>query len=458
MATTKTKREFRCSSCGHTQPSFFGFCPSCSEAGTASEQERLAKGAPRAARRLDAGGPAAAFTDLSGVASDSHTRRSCGIAEVDRVLGGGIVPGSYMVLSAAPGQGKSTLASQLLDRMSAAGMRVGLVAAEESIGQVKLRFERLGASGSGVDITTNTIIEQVMEGALAAQYDFLVVDSIQTVFSAESGGAPGTISQVRECGQALMRLAKEKGITVLLIGQVTKDGTLAGPRTLEHMVDVVMEFEGEREQPLRILRAVKNRFGSTDEIGVFEMTAQGLVAVDDPSQALGVRRSSPTVGAVICPVIEGSRPLLVEVQALVSPTNMQQPIRACRGIDPKRFQMLTAVLSRRAKMRLGTYDIHLQLSGGIRVEDPALDLACCMAIASAYSDSPVPANAVAFGEVSLLAEVRPAIQSERRRGECSRMGYDRIYGPPKYDQLTDALDAAIGPVRQLRPDADDDEA
>lgn len=255
-----------------------------------------------------------------------------------------------------------------------------------------------------------------------------------------------------------MRLAKEEGITVLLIGQVTKDGTLAGPRTLEHMVDVVLEFEGEREQPLRILRAVKNRFGSTDEIGMFEMTAKGLSAVDDPSQALGVRRSTPTVGAVICPVVEGSRPLLVEVQALVSPTNLQQPIRACRGIDPKRFQMLTAVLSRRARLRLGTFDIHLQLSGGVRVEDPALDLACCLAIASAHADSPVPANTVAFGEVSLLAEVRPAIQSERRRGECTRMGYDRIFGPPEYDQLTDVLDAALGSVRQLPPDRDRDGA
>ncbi len=413
------------------------------------EFDSVPDSAPRAARPLSSGGVAASFGDLGDVSPDAHTRSSSTIAELDRVLGGGIVPGSYMALSAEPGHGKSTLASQLLAGLAGKGARVGLVAAEESAAQVKMRFDRLGHNGRDVQITSETAVERVIDAALAGAYDLIVVDSIQTVFSLESSGTPGSITQVRECGQALMRLAKEGGTSVLLIGQVTKDGSLAGPRTLEHMVDVVMQLEGDRDQQLRILRAVKNRFGSTDEIGLFEMTGAGLIGVDDPSAALGTRRQSAPIGAATCPVIEGARPMMVEVQALVSPTSANQPIRACRGIDQKRFQMLLAVLSRHGQMRLGSHDVFLQLAGGIRVDDPALDLACCLAIASSYNESEVPLSVAAFGEVSLLGEIRPAPQSERRLSEASRLGYSSVIQAPAHTSVVACLEAVLGGNRQL---------
>lgn len=445
----KTVKTHRCRACNHTQRPWFGICPECGEGGSAEEIIEAPATAPRAARPLLSGGAGASFGDLGAVSGDSHARTTSTIGELDRVLGGGIVPGSYIVLSAAPGAGKSTLMSQLLAGMAAQGRKVALVAAEESPAQVKLRFDRLGANGQGVAITSDTSVEGVVEAVVAGGYELVVVDSIQAVHSVESTGAPGAISQVQHCGQLLMRLAKEQGITVILIGQVTKDGSLAGPRLLEHMVDVVMAFEGDRDQQFRILRAAKNRFGSTEEIGVFEMTGKGLIPVEDPSSALGTRRSVGAIGAATCPVIEGSRPLLVEVQALVSATNLQQPIRACRGIDPKRFQMLCAVLSRRAKLRLGTCDVFLQVAGGIKIEDPALDLACCLAIVSAYENNPVPPNMAAFGEVSLLGEVRPAPQGDRRRSECQRLGYDKPVGAPNQSDLMSAIVAALGADRQV---------
>lgn len=399
-------------------------------------------------------GPAASFSSLTDVDPTAHRRVTSGIPELDRVLGGGIVPGSYMLIGAEPGAGKSTLASQLLIKLAADGKRVAVVCAEESPAQVKLRFSRLGSDGEGIQITSETVVEQIVEALDAGGLDLLVVDSIQTVQSVGSSGTPGSVSQVRECGQLLMRLAKERGISVLLIGQVTKDGSLAGPRNLEHLVDVVMSIEGDRQGQFRLLRAHKNRFGSTDEIGVFTMTSEGLIGVPDPSAAFVTERPEPAPGAVLCPVIEGTRPIMVEVQALVNVSNMPQPIRACRGIDSRRFQLLLAVLSRRCNLRLGTCDVFLQIAGGINVDDPALDLACCMAIASAYRDSPLPAATVACGEVSLLGEIRAPSQAERRAAEAARIGYSTTIGAPRYTGLRQAIDL----IAVSEPDEEPQEA
>lgn len=438
----KPRKTYACSNCGRSQPTWFAQCPECGEYSTAEEKAELPASAPRAARALATSGQAARFEELEGVSPNAHSRSTTGIADLDRVLGGGLVPGSFNVISADPGAGKSTLASQMLAKLSRAGRKVALVAAEESAGQVKLRFDRLGESGAGVQITQETAIERVIEGVLSAGHDLVVVDSIQTVYSLESSGTPGSVTQVRECGQALMRLAKEHGVTVFMIAQVTKEGTLAGPRMLEHMVDVVLSLEGDRDGQFRVLRAVKNRFGSTDEIGVFTMTGAGLEGVEDPSAAFITRRSVPAIGSVLCPVIEGSRPVLVEVQALATPSNLQQPIRACRGIAPDRFRMLMAVLSRRCNLRLGTYDIYLNLGGGLKVDEPALDLACCLAVASAYKDKELAPGTAAAGEVTLLGEVRPAPQVERRRAEVARLGYGEMISAEEADDVASALAAA----------------
>lgn len=435
----KPRKSHVCSSCGHAQVPWFAQCPSCGEYSTAVEQAELPASAPRAARALATSGQAARFEALEAVSPNAHARSSTGVPDLDRVLGGGLVPGSFTVISAEPGAGKSTLASQVLAKLARAGRKVALVAAEESAGQVKLRFDRLGESGAGVAITQETAIERVIEGVLAAGHELVVVDSIQTVYSLESPGTPGSVGQVRECGQALMRLAKEHGVSVFLIGQVTKDGNLAGPRMLEHMVDVVLSLEGDRDGQFRVLRAVKNRFGSTDEIGVFTMTGAGLEGVDDPSAAFITRRSAPAIGSVLCPVIEGSRPILVEVQALATPSNLQQPIRACRGIAQDRFRMLMAVLSRRCNLRLSTYDIYLNLGGGLKVEEPSLDLACCLAVASAYADEALPAGVAAAGEVTLLGEVRVAPQIERRRAEVARLGYGQLLSSDEAETVAAAL-------------------
>lgn len=437
----KPRKTHVCSACGHSQTPWFAQCPQCDEFNTAEERSQLPASAPRAARALATSGEAARFESLEGISPNAHARSTSGIPDLDRVLGGGIVPGSFTILSAEPGCGKSTLASQMLAKLARAGRKVALVAAEESAGQVKLRFDRLGESGAGVAITQETAIERVVEGVLAAGYDLIVVDSIQTVYSLEAPGTPGGVGQVRECGQALMRLAKEHGVGVFLIGQVTKEGSLAGPRMLEHMVDVVLSLEGDRDGQFRVLRAAKNRFGSTDEIGVFTMTGAGLEGVEDPSAAFITRRSAPAIGSVLCPVIEGSRPVLVEVQALATPSNLQQPVRACRGIAPDRFRMLMAVLSRRCGLRLSSYDVYLQLGGGLKVDEPALDLACCLAVASAYADEPLPPGTAAAGEVSLLGEVRVAPQIERRRAEVARLGYGQLLTSAEADNVAGALAA-----------------
>lgn len=436
MVAVKTRH--RCIECGHEQVKWFGLCPRCGESATAEEiSTETAAGRGTSA-------PPAQFAPLSGVSVSAAAHQPTGIDELDRVLGGGIVAGSYIILGAEPGAGKSTLASQLLVSWARAGRSVALVCAEESPAQVHLRFQRLGGTEylDRIAVSAETNIDAVIAGVRAGGYDLVVVDSIQTVHVAGGTGVPGSPTQVRECGQRLMELAKREGIAVVVIGQVTKDGSLAGPRTLEHMVDVVLAMEGDAEGMFRVLHASKNRFGSTDEIGVFTMGAHGLEGVPDPSATLLTQRPAAAPGAAVCPVIEGTRPLLVEVQALVNPSTLPQPIRAARGIDARRFQLLMAVLSRRARLRLGSHDIYLQVAGGLKVEDPALDLAVCAAVASSYADTPIDETMVLAGEVTLLGEVRPVPQQERRAAEAARLGRGTMIGAPQQATLSEALSAA----------------
>jgi DNA repair protein RadA/Sms len=438
---TKVTSVYRCSACGREEVKWYGRCRGCGELNTF--QEVASGAAPQGRGRLSV--PAATFGDLGQVSAKVHERITTGICELDRVLGGGLVPGSYLVLAGEPGAGKSTLATQVLLSLRAAGRRVAYVSGEESERQTKLRFQRLGGpgAGEGIAFSTETSVERVCEAMEGMKLDLLVIDSIQTMFSEEVSAAPGSVSQIREAGHRLMAAAKRTETSVLLIGQVTKEGGMAGPRALEHMVDVVMSFEGDRREQLRVLRAVKNRFGNTDEIGVFEMRERGLVGVDDASKLLAPDRDVPLPGSAIACVIEGSRPVLVEVQALVNPNDQNpNPTREVVGLDRKRVQMLLAVLSRQLRMRLNSCDVFVKVTGGLKIGEPAVDLAVCLAIASAYEDRPLLPRVCAFGEVDLLGEIRDVTQSQRRAREAERLGY-RVLDHSR--SLKETLASALAP-------------
>jgi DNA repair protein RadA/Sms len=450
----KAKRQYVCSSCGHTEPRWFGVCPSCGDGGTAEE---AAPRAERANRPVARGAvPSATFKDLNDVSQAAHQRTNTGLDELDRVLGGGLVPGSYVVLAGEPGAGKTTLSTELLIHLSALKHKVAYISGEESEAQARMRFERLGARLGQQEllISTETSVERVCQAIEGNGFDLVVVDSIQTMFSESVPGAPGSVSQVRESGQQLMRSAKETGTSVLLVGQVTKGGDMAGPRTLEHMVDVVLAFEGDRREQYRILRSVKNRFGSTDEIGVFEMTGSGLKGISDPSELFVSDHDTELPGTALAVVMEGTRPVLCEIQALVSTSNLPQPIRAARGLDRNRAQMLLAVLSRKAGLRLGSMDVYINVSGGLKVDEPAADLAICLAVMSAYQGRPVKDRICAFGEVSLLGTIRSAPQAERRHKEAGRLNYR----PLEIEKsLRNTLEKALGPATEAAAIEDEDE-
>jgi DNA repair protein RadA/Sms len=348
------------------------------------------------------------------------------VPELDRVLGGGLVPGSLVLVGGEPGVGKSTLLLSALGSMAALG-RALLVTGEESIAQVKLRAARLGGCDA-VEILAETELDLVCEALEQERPRVCVVDSVQTLWSQEIGSAPGSVSQVREAAGRLLRVAKENDVAVLLVGHVTKDGAVAGPRVLEHLVDCVLQFEGDRYRAHRVLRAVKNRFGSTNEIGVFEMTGTGLVGVPEPSELFG--RSEPgEVGAAVTCTLEGTRPLLLEVQALVAPTDLAMPRRVGTGVDPKRLAMIVAVLSRHAGLPLGGADVFVNVAGGVRIDEPGGDLGIALAIASAARGAPVREGVASFGEIALTGRLRAATQADRRVGECHKFGLPSVLAP-----------------------------
>lgn len=418
-----------CQACGAAHGKWAGRCEACGAWNTLVEE---------AAPTARAGGPgvgrALALADLA--ASDAPPERlSSGIAELDRVLGGGLVPGAAALVGGDPGIGKSTLLLQAAARVAAAGGRAIYVSGEESESQIRLRARRLGLSGAPVALAAATAVRDIVAtvdrppdaaGAVRA----LIVDSIQTMHVDALESAPGSVAQVRASAQALIRVAKRRGIALLIVGHVTKDGQIAGPRVLEHMVDAVLYFEGERGHAFRILRAVKNRFGATDEIGVFAMTDRGLREVANPSGLFLVDRDEPVSGASVFAGVEGTRPLLVEIEALIAPSPLSTPRRAVVGWDSARLAMILAVLEARCGLALGGSEVYLNVAGGLRVAEPAADLAVAAALVSSLTDTPAPRRAVAFGEIGLSGEVRPVTQGEARLKEAAKLGFARALAPP----------------------------
>ncbi len=425
-----SKALYVCSNCGHEEPKWLGRCPDCGEWSTFVEEARESKKAVGFAERAtrQKKGVAGRTLTLDEVqAVESGNRTDTGVGELNRVLGGGIVPGSMVLVGGEPGVGKSTLLLQVMGHL---GEGCLMVSGEESPRQVALSARRLGIEKAGFRVLSETDVDVIEATILEERPRIVVIDSIQTLYSAELSGAPGGVGQVRECTARLMRLAKSEGISVFLVGHVTKEGSIAGPRVLEHMVDTVLQFEGDRFQAFRILRALKNRFGSTNEVGVFEMTGQGMVEVEDPSAFfLSKREEDVPPGVVTVCLLEGTRPMLVEIESLVVPSPLAVPRRVTNGVDTGRVNMLCAVLSRRAGLSLGDHDVYVNVTGGVRVEEPAADLGVALAIASALRDKPVGKGSACFGEVGLTGDVRFVPGAPRRVDELLKLGFGRIIRP-----------------------------
>ena len=430
MARTQTV--FTCNECGRREAKWLGHCPDCGAWDSFVEETVIETGRGRGGRVRSrtgdgAGGAASGPVALSDVVSSSAERFASGIPELDLVLGGGIVPGSLVLVGGEPGIGKSTLLLQMLDQV-AGGRPVLLVCGEESAAQVKMRAERICHDPGAITVLPETELDAVLDTAASLRPSVVVVDSVQTLYSEAFTSAPGSVSQVREAAGRFLRLAKETGSAVFLVGHVTKDGAIAGPRVLEHMVDTVLQFEGDRYRFFRTLRAAKNRFGSTNELGIFEMTGAGLRGVADPS-ALFLSDTGPAAGSAVLVAVEGSRCFLVEVQALVSRSELAMPRRVAVGFDRNRLAMIVAVLGRHARLTLSTSDIFVSIAGGIRIDEPAADLAVALAIASAERDAPLPPRVAVFGEISLTGELRSCSQSDRRVAEAARAGFARVILP-----------------------------
>ena len=415
----------RCVDCGATSPRWAGRCPSCGEWDTLVEEVVEAAGG---AGHAVTAGPVEPVP-ISEVDTGGARARSTGVGELDRVLGGGLVPGSVTLLGGEPGVGKSTLLLQAMSALTADGARCLLVSAEESLEQVRRRAERLDAVSDGLWLAAETGLAGIVAAVDRVDPDVLVVDSIQTVHDRGVASGPGSVAQVRGCAQALVQLARARGMATVLIGHVTKEGVVAGPRVLEHVVDTVLTFEGERHHALRLLRAVKHRFGPTGELGLFEMADEGLVGMPDPGTLfLGDRRPGAP-GSVVFPAMEGHRPLLVELQALVTPSGLAMPRRSAQGLDGGRLSLLVAVLDRRAGIVLRNADVYASAVGGVRIAEPGADLALALSLASAHADVPVAGDLVACGEVGLAGELRHVSQTARRLGEAARLGFRRALVP-----------------------------
>src|SRR5437899_1272253 len=425
---TMARREttFVCQNCGAAYGRWQGKCDACGEWNTISEESSARSQLPGRAPRK---GRLFALEPLAGAGRDAP-RLASGLAEFDRVTGGGFVKGSVLLVGGDPGIGKSTLLIQVAAAIALKGQRAIYISGEEAVAQVRLRAERLGVADAAVELAAETAVEDILATLGHGKTPRLVViDSIQTMWTDAVEAAPGTVTQVRAAAQALIRFAKRSGAAVLLVGHVTKDGQIAGPRVVEHMVDAVLSFEGEGSHQFRILRAVKNRFGPTDEIGVFEMTGMGLQEIANPSELFLSERDLGSPGTAVFAGIEGSRPLLVEIQALVAPTSLGTPRRAVVGWDPSRLAMVLAVLEAHCGIRLSGHDVYLNVAGGLRIQEPAADLAAAAALVSSLAHAPLPADAVYFGEVSLSGAVRPVAQAAARLKEAQKLGFARAVVP-----------------------------
>lgn len=432
----KTRTVFRCMSCGAEAPKWSGKCAGCGDWNTLTEELDL----PSSISSLS--DPPVPPVPITAVRSQDGQPVPTGIPEVDRVLGGGLVPGSVTLVGGEPGVGKSTLVLQLMGARAAAGSTVLYITGEESADQVRLRADRLGALQDNLLLAAETSLPNVIHHINEVRPEICVVDSIQTLHDPAYTSAPGSVTQVRECAHRLVQTAKTTGTTVLLVGHVTKDGQLAGPRVLEHVVDTVLSFEGDRHHALRLLRAQKHRFGSTEELGLFAMVASGLEPVPDPSGLFIGDRRPGIPGSIVTPALEGHRPLLVEVQTLVASSQLPQPRRSCQGLDSGRLALLLAVLERRAGIRIQQLDVYANAVGGVKVVEPGADLAICLALASAVAGVPIPPSMVACGEVGLGGEIRQVGRIERRVAEAARLGFTTAVVPrsaPDTDAPIDLL-------------------
>ena len=457
----KGRKIFVCEQCGKESAKWLGHCPACE--GWNTYVETLHVSSKRSSSSRSPNAP----QELCNVSKDEKPRFSLKIAEFDRVLGGGIVPGSLVLIGGDPGIGKSTLLLQISANAAKSGKKVLYVTGEESLSQIRLRANRLRTSGERIFTLAETNLSVIMEYLTNDPPDIAIVDSIQTVYLDGIDSSAGSIAQIRECTVRLMQWAKDNNIPLLISGHVTKDGFIAGPKALEHIVDAVLYLEGEQFSSYRLLRSVKNRFGSANEVGVFEMTGQGLLEVTNPSEAFLSQRSKETIGSIVVPTLEGTRPLLVEIQALTTNASFGPPRRTTNGIDFNRLLLVTAVLTKRAGLGLGNQDIIVNVAGGLKVGEPAADLGIAIAIASSLRSAPVDRNLAAVGEIGLSGELRAVPQTERRIGEAAKLGFKRFILPETKDvkaprgmellqaaSLKDALRMAI-PRVERKSDADD---
>ena len=428
MAKSKKKTVFFCKQCGYESYKWLGQCPGCHEWDSFVE-EPVAKAVPGVSGTVSTTKKDAVPTLLSNVTTDDENRINTKISEMDRVLGGGIVVGSLVLVGGDPGIGKSTLLLQMCRNLSDEGKKVLYVSGEESLRQIKMRAERLGTFSRDISILCETDLDIISNSITDMMPDVVIIDSIQTMYREDVGSAPGSVSQVREATSILMRIAKGLHITVFIVGHVTKEGVVAGPRVLEHMVDTVLYFEGDGGASFRLLRGVKNRFGSTNEIGVFEMRADGLREVLNPSEYMLQGKPENEAGSVVACSIEGTRPILVEVQALVCRTNFNMPRRTSAGTDYNRVNLLLAVMEKRIGLHLGDCDAYINVAGGMRINEPALDMGIVLAVLSSYKNIAIDSKTICFGEVGLVGEVRAVNQAEQRVLEAAKLGFDRCIMP-----------------------------
>lgn len=426
----KSKTVFVCSSCGYETPKWLGKCPECGEWATLQEEVRVTQNHAPDTKTMRSS--AVRTYTLQEIEPDNEIRYLTGMSELDRVLGGGIVKGSLVLLSGDPGIGKSTILLQICQQLGKK-LDIMYVSGEESYNQIKLRADRLGVTTQNLHILCETDVQQVCEHIRSAKPNIVIVDSVQTMNYTELSSSPGSVTQVRECANLLMRIAKSMSVPVIMVGHVNKDGNIAGPKVLEHVVDAVLYFEGERNLSFRILRAVKNRYGSTNEIGVFEMTDRGLDEVENPSEMLISGRPKNTPGTCVACVMEGTRPILAEIQGLVTPTSYGNPRRMTNGFDYNRMAMLIAVLEKRGGYCLSNFDAYINIVGGMKIDEPALDLTIAMALVSSLKDYAIRDDVLAFGEIGLAGEVRAISHCEQRVKEAARLGFNKCI-IPKHNQ------------------------
>lgn len=442
----KIKSVYICSECGYESPKWYGKCPGCGEWNTMTEElKEPVKATTAAKRRISTYSKPVSVDEIS---TDDEQRLDTGFSELNRVLGGGIVKGSLVLLGGDPGIGKSTILMQICRNLKE--LEILYVSGEESKRQLKLRADRLGVGGTNLRIMTETDVELIVEEIRSSKPELIMIDSIQTMMIKELSSSAGSITQVRECTNLIMHTAKDYDIPVIVVGHVNKEGSIAGPKVLEHIVDTVLYFEGDKQMSCRILRAVKNRFGSTNEIGVFEMTDKGLQEVENPSQMMLSGRPKNVSGTCVTCSLEGTRPILAEIQGLATQSGYGNARRMSTGFDYNRLSMLLAVLEKRAGYYFNNMDAYINIVGGLRIDEPAVDLAICMALVSSLKDTPILENAVAFGEIGLAGEIRSVSQAQQRVNEAVRLGFNKIILPYHNAKSVEASGAEVIGVRNIR--------